>query len=170
MTLDELNALPADRAADELRSCCGASRWVQPMVERRPYASLDALFAMADETWFRLGPDDWHEAFAHHPRIGEQRPAPRQDGRAAGWSANEQAKVATASESVQEQLAEVNRQYEAKFGHIYIVCAAGRSAEDLLAVARERLHNDPSTELRIAAEEQRKITRLRLQKLFSERS
>ena len=157
MTLAELNALTPDRAAEALRACCGASRWVSAMVARRPFTSVDDVFAAADSEWKRMGPDDWHEAFSHHPRIGE---------RAAGWAAGEQASVATAGSTVQEQLGDVNRAYEQKFGHIYIVCATGKSADELLSIARARLSNPPSAELRIAADEQRKITQLRLRKLL----
>jgi OHCU decarboxylase len=109
--------------------------------------------------WWSLGPDDWREAFAHHPRIGE---------RAEGWSAAEQAGVAGAAGDVRAQLAAANRAYETRFGHIYLVRAAGRGADELLALARARLANDAETELRVAAEEQRQITRLRLERLFAE--
>ena len=167
MTLDELNALPPERAADVLRACCGASRWVEAMVARRPFASTDMVMSMADDIWLAMGPDDWHEAFAHHPRIGARVAAQPQDERAAAWSAGEQASVATADASIQDELAEINRAYEARFGYIYIVCASGRSAEELLTIARRRLGNAPDDELRVAAEEQRQITRLRLRKLLS---
>jgi len=168
IALDELNSLSPERTRELLRSCCGASRWVDGMNARRPFASVDELFRAADDVWASLGPDDWHEAFAHHPRIGEQRSAAAQDARAAAWSAGEQADVASANGSLHNELASVNRTYEQRFGHIYIVCAAGKSAGELLAIARDRLGNAPDVELRVAAEEQRKITRLRLQKLFTE--
>jgi OHCU decarboxylase len=168
LTVHALDALPAERAGELLGACCGASRWVQAMVARRPFGSLGTLLAAADDAWWSLGADDWREAFAHHPRIGERRAAVAQDDRAAGWSAGEQAGVAAAAATVQEQLARANEEYERRFGHIYIVCATGKSADEMLALARERLGNDPATELRVAAEEQRKITRLRLGKLFTE--
>ena len=163
-----LDALGPEQAATVLRACCGASRWVSAMVAERPFETLGTLLAVAEEIWWALGPDDWMEAFAHHPRIGEQRGAVAQDAQGAAWSAGEQARVAEAATSVQAELAAVNREYEARFDHIYIVCAAGKSAEELLALARARLANEPEVELRIAAEEQRKITRLRLEKLFTE--
>jgi OHCU decarboxylase len=162
-----LDALSPEDAATVLRACCGAPHWVSAMVAERPFETLDTLLAVAEEIWWALGPDDWMEAFAHHPRIGEQRGAVAQNAQGAAWSAGEQAGVADAASSVQAQLAEVNREYEARFGHIYIVCATGKSAEEMLALARQRLANDPDVELRVAAEEQRKITRLRLQKLFA---
>jgi OHCU decarboxylase len=158
-TVSEFDDLPAARAADMIQPCCGAARWVAEMVARRPFGSLEELLASADEVWWSLEPDDWREAFAHHPRIGE---------RAAGWAAGEQAGVAGASGDVRDELAAANRAYEARFGHIYLVRATGRSAEELLALARARLANDAESELRVAAEEQRQITRLRLEKLFTE--
>jgi OHCU decarboxylase len=172
MTLSarDLDTLPPERAAELLRSCCGATRWVSAMVARRPFGSRDAALAAADEVWRSLGPDDWREAFAHHPRIGERRSTLPQDARGAAWSAGEQSGVTTASGTVQGQLAAVNREYERRFGHIFIVCATGKSAEELLALARARLRNDAETELRVAAEEQRKITRLRLEKLLTEQT
>ena len=167
MTLDELNALSPESAAEVFRACCGASRWVDAMVARRPFASTDMVMSMADDIWLAMGPDDWHEAFAHHPRIGQRDAAKPQGERAEAWSAGEQSSVATADTSIQDELAEINRAYEARFGYIYIVCASGRSADELLEIARRRLTNAPDDELRVAAEEQRQITRLRLRKLLS---
>jgi 2-oxo-4-hydroxy-4-carboxy-5-ureidoimidazoline decarboxylase len=169
VTLDELNALPPDRAADALRACCGASRWVNAMLARRPFGSLDDILRAADESWAALGPDDWHEAFAHHPRIGEQRSASR-SARGATWSAGEQSNVSTAAIRLRDELAAVNREYETRFGFIYLVSAAGKTAEQLLAIAHSRLQNEPAAELRIAAGEQHKITHLRLARLLSEPS
>ena len=168
MTLDNFNALPDDRAAEALTACCGAHRWVAAMMTRRPFGSVDDVIAAADEIWRGTTERDWREAFDHHPRIGESRSVAAQGHRAATWSSGEQARASAVDGAVKRQLAEVNAEYEARFGHIYIVCAAGRSADELLAIARGRLANDPETELRIAVEEQRKITELRLRKLFSE--
>jgi 2-oxo-4-hydroxy-4-carboxy-5-ureidoimidazoline decarboxylase len=160
LTVAELDELPAAPAADALRACCGAARWVAEMVARRPYHALDAVLAEADDVWWSLEPRDWLEAFAHHPRIGERV--------ASGWAAGEQAGMHQAEDATRAALAEANREYERRFGHIYIVCATGMTADALLAAARARLDNDPETELRAAAEEQRKITRLRLEKLLAE--
>jgi OHCU decarboxylase len=167
VTLDELNALSPERAAEVFRACCGASRWVDAMVARRSFDATDAVISMADDIWLAMGPDDWREAFAHHPRIGERAAAQVQDERAAAWSAGEQSSIAAADASIHDELAEINRAYEARFGYIYIVCASGRSSDELLEIARRRLANAPDDELRIAAEEQRQITRLRLRKLLS---
>lgn len=170
MTLDEFNSLGNATAVEALNSCCGARRWVKAMVEQRPFDSVTAVVDAANRIWSETTERDWREAFDHHPRIGERKSAAPQDSQAASWSSGEQARAATADSDVKRQLADVNADYEARFGHIYIVCAAGRSAEELLTIARARLNNDPATELRVAAEEQRKITELRLRKLFSEAS
>jgi OHCU decarboxylase len=160
-----LDALPDYEAAPLLESCCGAQAWVQGMLERRPYGTLDHLLGAAEEVWWTLGPEDWREAFDHHPRIGEQAAVSPQGTTAQAWSADEQRGVSAAAADARQALAEGNRQYERRFGHIYLVCATGKSAEEMLALLRERLANDASTELRVAAGEQAKITRLRLEKL-----
>jgi allantoicase len=177
-----LDALPARQAEAELLACCGSRAWAARVAAARPFADADAVAAAADQAWARLGPEDWLEAFAAHPRIGERpaaAPAERvpaapaaSGGRPAAapaastWSAREQAGVAGADPATLAELAAGNREYEEHFGHVFLVCATGRSASELLAALRERLGNDPATELRVAAEEQRKITRLRLEKLF----
>jgi OHCU decarboxylase len=125
---------------------------------RRPFGSSDEVLAVADEMWDQCGPADWHEAFSRHPRIGAT---------VSGKEAAEQAGAQSASSSTKVELARVNRSYEEKFGHIYIVCATGKSADEMLSIAKSRLGNDPHDELRIAAEEQRKIMQLRLRKLLS---
>jgi OHCU decarboxylase len=168
VTLRELNESAPERAAELLRSCCGSTQWVAAMLTRRPFVSLENILIEADDVWRSLAPDDWREAFAHHPRIGERRSEATQTERASTWSAREQASVTTAATSVQQELVEVNRAYEARFGYIYIVCASGRTAGELLALARQRLNNSAAVELHIAADEQRKITDLRLRKLFAE--
>jgi len=167
--LDRFNALPAQEAAAQLRACCGASRWVEAMLARRPFESVDALLATADEAWRAAGPEDWDEAFAHHPRIGERRTAAPVSATARTWSANEQSTAAGAGAATRDALAEANEAYERRFGRIYIVCAAGRSAEEMLADIAVRMKNDPDRERAIAVEEQRKITRLRLETLIAAR-
>lgn len=139
------------------------------MTDARPFASVDALLIKADECSTSLQPDDWLEAFRAHPRIGESAAAGagRPDGSGgSNWAAQEQAGMRDASETVRKRLAEANRQYEARFGYIFIVCATGRSAGEMLSIVEERLAHDHDRELRVAAEEQRKITRLRLEKLL----
>ena len=153
-----LSDLPEAEARAALRACCGAGRWVERMLTQRPFKNADEVFASAERIWWDIGREDWLEAFAAHPRIGER------TGDAA--AAREQAGAETAGVATKAALAEANRAYEARFGYIYIVCAAGKSGEEMLALCRTRLANPPETELRIAAEEQLKITRLRLTKLL----
>jgi len=167
VTLAELNALPATEAEAAFLACCGSTRWARDMASRRPYADVEALTAAADEAWWSLDPADWDQAFRAHPRIGERKAAPAQGARAAAWSSQEQAGAASAGGDVAAALAEGNQAYEARFGRIYIVCATGKTAEEMLAILRARLANDDATELRAAAAEQAKITKLRLEKLLA---
>jgi OHCU decarboxylase len=153
MDLIELNDLPAAGAERALLACCGSRAWAAAMAARRPFASLDALLAAADEEWRALPEADRREAFAAHPRIGE---------RGGARSEREQAGVRGAAAATLAELAEGNRAYEERFGHVFLICASGRSAEEMLAALHERIGNAPDVELAITAEEQRKITRLRL--------
>jgi OHCU decarboxylase len=171
--LKRLNALPAMEAEAELLACCGASRWVRGLVARRPFGSVAELFGAADEIWGSLGSQDWLEAFSRHPQIGEKA-AEKQIKSEAGqqiissrWSAEEQSGAQRNSADVVARLAEGNRVYRQRFGYIFIVCATGKTAEEMLAILERRLQNDASAELTIAAEEQRRITRLRLEKLLA---
>ena len=160
------NALPDYDAAPLLESCCGSHAWVQAMLERRPFRSLARILDEADEIWWSLSPEDWREAFDHHPRIGDQSAAAPQAAVARAWSADEQRGATASSHATRQALVDGNREYERKFGHIYLVSATGKSAAEILDLLRVRLSNDPATELRVAALEQAKITRLRLEKLF----
>lgn len=150
----QIDSSPLEDARSLLTTACGARRWVDRMLIRRPFGSRDALLAVAREEWFSLGEDDWREAFSHHPKIG-QKTADR-------LASKEQSRVGDAAADVLTALADGNRAYEDKFGYIFIVCATGRSAEEMLTLLRARLPNAPDTEIRIAAEEQAKITALRL--------
>jgi 2-oxo-4-hydroxy-4-carboxy-5-ureidoimidazoline decarboxylase len=166
-----LNALPPADARAALARCCGAARWVDAMLARRPFASTPALYAEADATWAALGREDFLEAFAHHPRIGARADdAAAADPRAAAalaWSGQEQARVSDADAETRRALGAANEEYLRRFGYIFIVCATGKSAAEMLALLRARLANDPTRELAIAAGEQARITRLRLEKLAS---
>ena len=137
------------------------------MAAQRPYRNPDVLYEAADRIWRDLGPDAWREAFDGHPRIGEKETAASQTATEARWSAQEQAAAQQADPGVSAELAAAQRAYEARFGHIFLICATGLSAPEMLGALRVRMRNDPQTELRVAAEEQRKITRLRLEKLLS---
>ena len=164
--VERLNALLAHEAEAELHACCGSRAWAAEMAARRPFGGLGAVLEAADAVWRGLGREDWLEAFRAHPRIGEKRAEAPQAASARRWSEKEQAGVASASAETALALAEGNRAYDARFGHIYIVCATGRSADEMLALLRARLDNDAATELGVAAEEQRKITRIRLEKML----
>jgi 2-oxo-4-hydroxy-4-carboxy-5-ureidoimidazoline decarboxylase len=153
---------PLDEARAQFHACCGSARWVERMLSRRPFASRDALLAAAREEWFALTPADWRDAFRHHPPIGDRDALRARFPGTAQLSEREQAGVAGASDAVLDALAEANRAYAHKFGYIFIVCATGKSAGEMLASLRARLLNGPDTEIRIAAEEQAKITELRL--------
>lgn len=166
MTLAELNALPAEEAWRVLERCCGASTWVEFVCEHRPYTTRAALHAESEHAFDELDEDDWLEAFAHHPRIGDLDSLRERFGTTAAWAGQEQGRVGAAAPATLEALAAGNAAYESRFGYIFIVCATGRSAEEMLAALRHRLANDPNTELQIAGAEQRKITALRLDKLL----
>ena len=162
MPVNDLNALPEDAAVAELLHCCGSTRWARGMAAARPLPSLEAMSMTADRIWASLEPEDWLEAFRRHPRIGESGGS----GRSGVWSADEQAGARSMTDAVGERLAKANRAYEARFGYFFIVCATGKGAEEILAILERRLANGPGEELHVAAEEQRKIMRLRLAKLL----
>ena len=161
-----LNAAPRDEAAALLERCCGFRRWVEEMLDRRPFASRAALENAADEVWARMTRDDYLEAFRHHPRIGSgTKPAADRHEATADWSREEQSVASRADAATTQALREANAAYEERFGFVFLVCATGRSATEILRSLEGRLQNDPETELSVAAGEQAKITRLRLEKL-----
>lgn len=158
------NELEPVEAAKEVLSCCGSRAWVKEMVGKRPFEDEAAVLITADEVCRKLEPSDWLEAFQAHPKIGESRAVAETGERSASWSKQEQKGVAVAQDGVKLGLAEGNRAYEEKFGFIFIVCATGKSASEILEILRRRLQNVKETELNVAAEEQRQITQLRLKK------
>lgn len=164
--LDEFNALPREEAEGELMKCCGSRRWAQDVAAARPFVDEDQLLDAADLSWWSLEETDWLEAFSHHPQIGETKSERPQTAEASRWSEEEQSGTRGADAEVARSLASANRAYLQKFGYIFIVCATGKSSSDMLALLQQRLPNDPATELRIAAEEQRRITHLRLRRLL----
>jgi OHCU decarboxylase len=161
MRLADLNALDDGAAVEAFRRCCGSSRWAAQMSAARPFADVAALSAAAERIGSTLDREDWFEAFAAHPKIGAGRAG-------ASWSEQEQASVALAADETLRRLAEANRAYETRFGYIFIVCATGKTAGEMLTLLERRLRHDAGDELEIAAEEQRKITRLRLTKLLEQ--
>lgn len=166
--LERLNASSAAEAESELLKCCGSSNWAREMATRKPFADDEELMREAERIWWSLGEQDWLEAFSAHPKIGGRQAQRQQDAQARAWSEQEQAGARGIDESTLDELADANRVYEEKFGHIFIVCATGKTAAEMLALLRSRLPNDQGVELRNAADEQRKITRLRLEKLLSQ--
>jgi allantoicase len=162
-----LNELSEGEARKAFLDCCGSVKWGDQMLNLRPFAGVPELLEAADRVWSGLDQNDWLEAFRHHPPIGGRRAAGGQSGAARRWSTGEQSRARTASELTRVQLAEANQAYHAKFGTVFLICATGKTADEILASLRARLSNDSETERPVAAEEQRKITRLRLQKLLS---
>ena len=161
-----LNVLPLEAASAALRRCCGAGRWVEAMLAQRPFASRSALLATAAEVWANLGPADYLEAFAHHPEIGANLESLRDKfAGTADWSGAEQSGAANASEATLLALRDGNATYRARFGYSFIVCATGKTAEEMLGLLRARIDHSPEQELAVAATEQAQITRLRLEKL-----
>ena len=162
-----LNSLSADEAAKELLQCCGSKRWARQMTDARPYENLANVITRANEIWQSLDRDDWLEAFRSHPKIGEKKSAETVSAQARQWSGQEQSGVSAASTETTNALAALNYAYEQKFGFIFIICATGKTSDEMLAVLRTRLDHDPAEELPIAAAEQSKITELRLKKLLT---
>jgi allantoicase len=164
--LRQLNAMDDQEIRAAFADFCAAPPWIDRMTASRPFDTPAAVLAAADAAADAVGPDDWREAFRHHPRIGERAAERRQSDAAQALSAGEQAASRQASAAELAALAEGNRAYQDRFGYVFIVSAAGRTAPEMLAMLRERLNNDPDTELRVAAGEQRRITRLRLERLL----
>ncbi len=164
-TWQAIDRAAPDEARRLLARACGSSRWADRMLGRRPFGSRDALLSAARVEWDSLGEDDWREAFGHHPKIGDRETLRERFPSTHALSTREQAGIDGAAEDVLDALAEGNRRYQATFGYIFIVCATGKSAVEMLALVRERLDNDPETEIHIAVEEQAKITAIRLDTL-----
>jgi len=165
--LASLNSMSPSQAEAEFLKCCGSKHWARRLAGERPFASLNELVDGGERLWWSLKPDDWLEAFHSHPKIGEQKAAAAVTVEAQRWSEDEQSGIRDSAQQIIDELAELNRAYEAKFGFIFIVCAAGKSSEEMLAILSQRLENNPEEELRIAAAEQAKITQLRLAKLLN---
>ena len=158
-----LNVRPEAEVEEQLLACCGSRVWVEKVARSRPFHGPNDLYAASDRAFDQLGRNDWLEAFAAHPRIGERASGGGIESR---WSAQEQSGAEDASPQILAELAEANRLYEQRFGHVFLVCATGKSAFEMLGLLSERLGNDPQREIQVAAAEQRKITRLRLEKLL----
>lgn len=165
MTLHELNTLPKDLLKEELIRCCGSVAWVHKMMPHVPAEDLVELLEDAELEWWNCTEDDWKEAFAAHPKIGDAASLAHKLHPTHSWASEEQKSVGSASGETLQALAEANKLYEEKFGYIFIVCATGKSAEEILGMIHTRLMNSPEEEIKIAADEQNSITKLRIEKL-----
>lgn len=164
-TVAWINKLSREAAWEVFGRCCGASWWREKMTDSRPFANAAAISQAADRAFDALPVAGWLEAFASHPRIGDLESLKMRFPGNKEWSAGEQAGAAAADEATLHRLAEANDSYQQRFGYIFIVCASGQTAAEMLATLKLRLRNDDDSELRTASQEQRKITHLRLNKL-----
>ena len=164
--IDRINSMPIEQSDAEFLKCCGSRRWAANMTAERPFENVEGMVTAADRIWWALESTDWLEAFDSHPRIGERKTVAPVARESLSWSEAEQSGTRDSTQQTRDELTELNRKYQEKFGFIYIVSATGKSAEEMLAILRDRLENDRATELRNAATEQAKITTLRLHKLI----
>ncbi len=164
MTIARFDRLPDTEKQKLLFNCCGCTSWVRSMMEAFPVQDLADLLEHAEEKWYDCNPADWLEAFENHARLGDKEALQQED--LPSFSSSEQAKLLTSDENIVQSLMDANQTYEDTFGYMFISFAPGKSAEQLLAELQERLINDPREEIRIAADEQDKITKNRLKKLF----
>ena len=166
MTLESLNALTISDANEQFELCCGAANWIQKMNRNRPFQNENEVYKKAESIWFSLSSDDWLEAFTHHPKIGNIESLRKKFHNTKSISENEQSGVNDAAESTLKDLAESNQLYVDKFGFIFIVCATGKSVDEMLTLIKIRLNNNVNAEMLNAAKEQNKITQLRLKTLL----
>lgn len=167
MTLTALNALPPEQLNETLSTCCGATAWIEKMKKEFPVKDEDSLLAAAAKHWHECSEHDWREAFTHHPKIGDLHSLQQKFATTAQWASGEQEGTIDASTVILQAFTKGNKLYEDKFGYIFIVCATGKSAPEMLSILTERLKNDPEEEIKIAMQEQEKITAIRLKKLLS---
>lgn len=167
MTIPQFYDFPTEQKRELLQKCCGSKAWIDKMVASPPAEDLVDLVETAEEKWYECSKQDWLEAFEHHPKIGDINSLKKKYADTAALASNEQSGVNAAPDKILEALAKGNDEYEQKFGYIFIVCATGKSAGEMLEILQSRLPNNPEVEIRIAAEEQSRITKLRLQKLFA---
>ncbi|MBK8552640.1 MAG: 2-oxo-4-hydroxy-4-carboxy-5-ureidoimidazoline decarboxylase [Ignavibacteria bacterium] len=166
MSLDKFNDIKTEDRKDLFSKCCGSEKWIGKMVSAGQFSTREEMTERSQRIWYSLDECDWLEAFRHHPKIGDMESLKRKFSATQDLAENEQSSVKEASAEILFELAKYNEDYEKKFGYIFIVCATGKSAEEMLSLIKERIKNDPETEIRIAMEEQNKITKLRLEKLL----
>ncbi|HEX6185078.1 MAG TPA: 2-oxo-4-hydroxy-4-carboxy-5-ureidoimidazoline decarboxylase [Pyrinomonadaceae bacterium] len=165
--IEKLNRLGAEEARAALLACCGSTRWAAEVAALRPFWDVGQLLNIAGRVWRELDREDWLEAFRAHPKIGESKAEKETGEEARAWAEGEQSGARAAAAETLDALARANREYEERFGFIFIVCATGKSAGEMLGLLRARMANDPETELRVAAGEQWRITELRLRKFLN---
>lgn len=169
MNLGSFNKLSKEEVARLISTCCGSQRWVKLLMEKFPFENENEIIAAAEKIWYdECKEADWLEAFTHHPKIGDTKSLAAKFTSTQHLAGNEQAGVNAASQSLIEELAHANAEYESKFGFIFIICATGRSAAEMLRLLLDRITNSRDEELNIAMGEQHKITILRLKKLIDE--
>jgi 2-oxo-4-hydroxy-4-carboxy-5-ureidoimidazoline decarboxylase len=156
------NSLDPESATREILPCCGSQAWAEALTAKRPYTNEASLFATSDAIWLSLPEDAWQQAFDSHPRIGQKHTQTQATEESLRWSAQEQRAALSEDTAAKLSLEDANRRYEQRFGRIFIVCASGKSASEILSILEARMNNDPQTELHEAAEQQRQITQLRL--------
>ncbi|HMS34675.1 MAG TPA: 2-oxo-4-hydroxy-4-carboxy-5-ureidoimidazoline decarboxylase [Ignavibacteria bacterium] len=166
MNLDKINNATPEEAFEIFSKCCGSVNWVNKLLSCRPFDSEKEILDNAGKIWYALTESDWREAFEHHPKIGDLNSLKEKYSGTKSLAENEQAGMDKATGSVLSELTELNREYENKFGYIFIVCATGKSANEILTLLKERIQNSPGEEIRIAMEEQNKITKIRIEKII----
>jgi len=164
MSLEKINMLSYEEAYKAFSDCCGSKNWVNKMISSRPFKSKNEAIEISDLIWNSISKNDWLEAFEHHPKIGDINSMKEKYSSTRKLAESEQAGVKDSSIDTLSELAEYNADYLKKFGYIFIVCATGKSADEMLLIIKERINNDPETEIKIAMKEQSKITKLRLEK------
>jgi len=166
MTIAEFDHLGIDEKKALLHQCCGSANWINKVIAALPAEDLIDLLEIAEEQWYACNEQDWREAFGHHPKIGDLNSLKDKYASTGHWAEGEQASVKQATEQTLRTLVEDNQEYEKKFGYIFVVFATGKTADEMLSILKQRLYNSPETEILVAMEEQLKITKLRLEKLF----
>ena len=166
MSIEKINMLNYEEVYKAFSDCCGSENWVNKMISSRPFKSKNETIEISDHIWNSISKNDWLEAFEHHPKIGDINSLKEKYSSARKLAESEQAGVKDSSIDTLSELAEYNADYLKKFGYIFIVCATGKSADDMLLIIKERINNDPETEIKIAMKEQSKITKLRLEKIL----
>ncbi len=167
MKLEDFNKQSREKAGQDLFKCCGSKTWVNKIMKNFPFNSIEDLKISSDRSWFSCKKEDWLEAFSHHPKIGDQSVADKKHSSTADWAKQEQSAVKDAEQGILSELAKSNQSYQEKFGFIFIVCATGKTAIEMLKLLNDRINNEPEKELHIAINEQNKITHLRIDKLLS---